>query len=1171
MHFERNQEYKPRPNQKCVIESIVNAVRSGRKKLLLYAVMRFGKSNVAIWAAKKLGSKLTVILTGKADVKTEWEKTVESHQDFENFVFTSVEGFTEQFEAQNRDKNIVVFTTLQDLAGSLDEAKCKHKFLFKKVIDLLVIDETHFGARASIYGQVFRSKENEDQDSDIFEDEMFDETIKNLNNLKVDVQLHLSGTPYRILLSGEFSKKDIVGQVQFTDILEAKQRWIDDNHDLSEEEPWKNDYFGFPEMVRFAFTPNKSSIKMLESLENSCRSADLNTLFQTESKAKSAASTTQFKYESNVLDLLKAIDGSEEDEDIFPFLNYKKIKEGNLTQHMVFVLPYKNSVDAMERLLNKENFLNLGSYKIFNVAGNTSKLQVFEVSRGVTECANNGQKTITLTVNKMLTGSTIPEWDTMIFFKETKSPQEYDQAIYRLQSPWIKNIIDTSNGEIIGKEDMKPQTLLVDFSPNRMFQIESERTLLINAVNLKKGNSEQEKELSRSFEYSPIIYLNKDKLVKATPTNVIEKIREFSLDKTIVDEARNLMVDQEFLRLSSTKSVISSQPIFGEKAGFKTPTYEEDDTDLEGSRPDSDDVGQRDSKGTGNNDQLDDNETELKDLEKRMQTYYSRIMLYAFLSPVKVKNLVNIIDHIDEHEKLARHLGLDKNFLIQMHEGLFFSIHVLLDNKIENISELRDKTPKENFAEILSKLGNISENEIITPKWVAELMVDSVFTHDQIEEYKKNPKNIIDLCSKSGVFLMLVYQKLRSAGVEHEVLKDRLFAVATSEMPYEFTRFAYETFNWNIDHLVDVDILNSYQLINDESVINKLIKYYGDENMKFDVVIGNPPFQNEGIGEVARDEPIYNKFMDQAYKVADKGCFISPGRFLFNAGQTPKAWNEKMLNDKHLKVEFYEQDSSKVFPNTDIKGGVAVTYRDVNKDYGAIGIYTAFSELNSILSKVINDSYESLNTLLFGKSSYKFTSKIYEEHPELKGRVSSTELKSISSNIFRKLPEVFFESKQNNNQVRILGREDGKRVFKWIEREYIENHPNLEKYKVVLPASNGTGVIGEVLSTPLVVDPLVGHTQTFVSFGIFEDRFDAENLLKYVKSKFLRLMLGTMKVTQHNQSKEVWKNVPLQDFSSNSDIDWSRTIHEIDQQLYTKYGLNQEEINFIESKVKEMK
>lgn len=124
-----------------------------------------------------------------------------------------------------------------------------------------------------------------------------------------------------------------------------------------------------------------------------------------------------------------------------------------------------------------------------------------------------------------------------------------------------------------------------------------------------------------------------------------------------------------------------------------------------------------------------------------------------------------------------------------------------------------------------------------------------------------------------------------------------------------------------------------------------------ESEMKFDVVIGNPPYQETGE---ARDEPIYHYFIDEAYKIADKSILITPARFLFKAGQTPKNWMEKMLEDKHLKVQFYELKSGKVFTGTDIKGGVAITYRDVDKDLGPIGVFTIFETLNGIVKKSKN-------------------------------------------------------------------------------------------------------------------------------------------------------------------------------------------------------------------------
>lgn len=343
----------------------------------------------------------------------------------------------------------------------------------------------------------------------------------------------------------------------------------------------------------------------------------------------------------------------------------------------------------------------------------------------------------------------------------------------------------------------------------------------------------------------------------------------------------------------------------------------------------------------------------------------------------------------------------------------------------------------------------------------------------------------------------------------------------------------------------------------------------GENEMKFDVVIGNPPYQQETEGN-NRDLPIYNYFMDSAYEISDKSCLITPARFLFNAGQTPKAWNKKMLSDEHLKVIYYEQDSSNVFSNTDIKGGIAITYRDVQANFGEIGTFTSYEELNTILHKVLSAGEPSISDIHFGRSSYKLTADVYLDNPELKGRVKESEEKSIGSNIFDKLPEIFLDAPTEKATVQIYGRQNNSRVYKWVNPKYIAPHENFDKYKIFVPKSNGSGAIGEVLSTPLIGEPLIGHTQTFISFGAFDNQVEAENLLKYIKTKFARTLLGTMKITQDNATKEVWKNVPLQDLTDNSDIDWSQSVADIDRQLYQKYNLSQEEIDFIEEKVKAM-
>lgn len=120
-----------------------------------------------------------------------------------------------------------------------------------------------------------------------------------------------------------------------------------------------------------------------------------------------------------------------------------------------------------------------------------------------------------------------------------------------------------------------------------------------------------------------------------------------------------------------------------------------------------------------------------------------------------------------------------------------------------------------------------------------------------------------------------------------------------------------------------------------------------------------------------------------------------------------------------------------------------------------------------------------------------------------------------------------------------------------------------------VPKSNGSGALGEVLSTPLIGEPLIGHTQTFISIGSVDSREQAENILKYIKTKFARVLLGILKVTQDNPVS-TWAKVPLQDFTVNSDIDWTQSVADIDRQLYQKYDLSPEEIAFIETHVREM-
>ena len=222
------------------------------------------------------------------------------------------------------------------------------------------------------------------------------------------------------------------------------------------------------------------------------------------------------------------------------------------------------------------------------------------------------------------------------------------------------------------------------------------------------------------------------------------------------------------------------------------------------------------------------------------------------------------------------------------------------------------------------------------------------------------------------------------------------------------------------------------------------------------------------------------------YSLSNVVELIHPAKFLFNAGATPTAWNKKMLQDEHFKVLYYEEDGHKVFPalSTPLRGGVAITYRDSLSKFGAIKAFNKYPEVNAVLNRVTNKpDFISLMDIVYSRTSYRLTDKMHEDHPDAITKVSKGHAYDMSSNIFNLLPEIFFDLKPNDGKdyIQILGRIDKKRVYKFIQREYVKETDNLDYYKLYVAQANGSGEFGETMSEPVVAKPGVGATETFLS------------------------------------------------------------------------------------------
>ena len=1210
--FPRIETYPMRPNQEKTVNAFKTAIANGRKNLLMYAVMRFGKSFTSMCCAVEMGAKLVVVVSAKADVKAEWKKTVESHVKFDGYEFVTADTLSHNnhaiTERLNSGKKVVVFLTLQDLQG--EQIKDKHQEVFGQDIDLLLVDETHFGARAEKYGEVLKNANNYEsdvknkKDSDDFVD--VEEADKTIKALKTNITIHLSGTPYRILMGSEFKKEDIIAFYQFTDIVDEQKAW-DNEHILDDEcKEWDNPYYGFPQMVRFAFRPNESSRKRLEELRKAGTTYAFSALFKPQSIKKADDGThKKFIYEREILDLLEVIDGSKSDDELLGFLDYDKLKEGKMCRHIVIVLPYCASCDALEELIktNKDKFRNLGGYEIINISG-VDKPNAYkspkEIKTSITNHEQNGKKTITLTVNRMLTGSTVPEWDTMLYLKDTASPQEYDQAVFRLQNQYVKTFKDETTGKTI-KFNMKPQTLLVDFDPNRMFVMQEKKSKIYNANVDTGGNSELEKRIRKELQISPIITINKDKIERVVATDILEAVSNYQKDKGIKDEALEIPVDLSILDDSAIRAVIELENEIGSKSGLSVPAHDGED-EGDGSEldvpetPSGDDTDEETPSTDTTPTSADDKRKQEISLTKKVQSYYTRILLFAFITKDTVISLFDIIAKMETEEngRIAKNLGLSKQILTLLNKKTNKFVLSDLDYKIQdlnNLSRATDLAPAERANVAVNKFGKLGDAIVITPSNICDDMVH-LLPEEFIKSLPTTNGKVLDIAGTAGEFAVALHKRMTELGLDKDFIANAIYTIPKSSICYELTRKLYEMLELNVHNIakefiatdmldvkigeeIDYDKIKALLTQNKPFETIKLTDTLTEgetEMIKFEAVVGNPPYQEDDGGAQKSARPIYNYFVDISKKMkATYVSMITPTRW-FAGGKGLDKFRDKMLNDSHIRVLHDFLHPEDVFPDTNNRGGVCYflidqTYDNteslvdiITHDKKGVIRYSKRSMKTKDLDIFIRDaqSISILDKVISDENVETMTSHISPRKPF-----------GLDGNFIKSVD--FYSTTENlSNPVKCYGK--AKNVG-YVERAIIKSHTEwIDSWKVFMPYANNIGTeLNDDNQNTFVVAPNSICTETFLVAGadMALTQISAQNLAVYLRTKFARFLLSLAKISQHGTSK-TYQFIPLQDFTANSDIDWSKSIPEIDQQLYAKYNLTEEEISFIESMIKPM-
>lgn len=1146
--FVPNVEYtKLRDNQQQVVENFKTALSKGRKKLLMYAVMRFGKSITAMSCAEAMEDcRIVVIVSAKADVKSGWEETIKTIKNFEDFDFANGEKFKENpnyiSEVRSEGKKLAICLTLQDISTS--EIKERYHELFNQTqIDLLIVDETHFGARAEHYGRVLQQNPLLKKEAD--EDDK-EETLENLqqivHTLNSRVQLHLSGTPYRILMGNEFAEDDIICQCTYPDIIEAGREWDERYLDIKDE--WENPYYGFPQMIRFAFNFNKSSLKKLEQLKASGKDFAFEALFET---YKDQEGSIRFVNESEVLDLLKAINSGDEDENVLSFLNNERIKNGQLCHHIVMVLPRRAACDAMQRLISVHPEIKpLSDYVTINAAGTVNRIKkLSQIKSIISSSERSNKRTLTLTVNRMLTGTTVPEWDTMIFLKGTSSPQEYDQATYRLQNPYVIDYKDESGRTV--RRNMKPQTLLVDFSPERVFFLQEQRAFYNSTNSHRLGNNWIEEEITREISISPILFVNKDKLQEVSAVDIIDKLRKYSSERSILDEAREIGTDYSLRDDSVLFDVINRYAAIDSKNIMKTKAHEGNETDAD--VPDNESSTDAKEKQTNKS---DSDKKEPDNFEKKLATFYSHILFFAYLTHDRVKTLVDILNVCDseDNKRIANHLGLDLCILKRLSTKMHPSRREMLEYKIANVNDLsHDSTldPTEKVEQAMKQFGRWSESEIVTPANIANDMIALIPDNRITEKFR-----ILDIASKEGEFANALFKRYG------EKVRHSIYSLPTSGVAYEFTRKVYEEIGLPIENIISV--FNSYDLLGSNKDQNiQIIK-----NMKFNAIVGNPPYQERNGSGGTNDAPIFQEFAMIATKCAsDFVCMILKAVW-FAGGRKAliEGYRKHMLTCRNVKDLTVFEDSTDVFQNMEIKGGVCYYLED--KKYIGDCIYTLHSGKRTV--EIIRNLHD-FDILIRDPKLNDLVIKIMRLSSLGKdGYVDSI----VSSDTPFGIPTDPEKNKKDKIKVKAVPGEgdislyylkDYKRLVGYIDRDCVKkNTSDIDSYKVYIPKAYGAG---ETYPHQILGQPEYGGNRSVCSqtylYTKFETEIEARNFISYLKTRFFRILVLASKVTQDAMSS-VYRFVPIQDFSR----PWT------DADLYAKYNLTKDEIAYIESMIKPM-
>lgn len=1179
-----------RPEQKEAIERTVKQFKKNNR-MLWNAKMRFGKTLSALEVVKRCGYKKTIILTHRPVVNDGWYEDFGKIFHGTDYIYGSkANGYTLD-DLLSKNKGFVYFASIQDLRGSevVGGKFDKNNTVFDTVWDCVIVDEAHEGTKTTLGDETIKAIIKEDQ-----------------NKTKL---LALSGTPFNIL--NEY-QEDSIYTWDYIMEQECKSEW--DKQHFGDSNPYEE----LPEMRIYTYDlgdllHNKNYITYEDKAFNFTEFFRTWTGDYSKDYAQmpETAKIGDFVHEQDILSFLNLMTKSDE-KSSYP---YSKDEYRELFKHSLWMVPGVKEAKALKELMLKHPVFGCGQFNVVNVAGSDDE-ESADALNSVRTAISDAEKvdtyTITLSCGKLTTGVTVKEWTAvfMLAGSFSTSAANYLQTIFRVQSPCNKN----------GK--FKTTAYVFDFAPDRTLKMVSEAV----SVSAKAGKtgSDDKVILGKFLNFCPVISVAGSQMKEYKADRLLQQLKKAYADKVVRNgfDDNNLYNDEllklndmdieEFNKLKGiigkSKAAPKQNDITVNNQGLTNEEYEElEKIEKKKKKELSEEEKARLEELKHKKKVRNDAISILRGISIRMP-----LLIYGADIPYEEEiTLDKFIENVDEsswNEFMPN--GVTKEVFSDFRKYYDEDIFIAAGRRIRNIAREADTlTPTERvkkIAALFSNFKNPDKETVLTPWRVVNMhMSDCLGGYDFFDEKHEFPVDkprfvdrgqvtkdtfsninaqILEINSKTGLYpLYVTYSIYREKckkykenqlslelqrDIWNDTIQNNVFVICKTPMAKQITQrtlAGYSNIKINA-HYFD-DLIN--QLKNKpQQFIDRVLKpsYWkkGDAGqMKFDAVVGNPPYQEETGGAGRQAKPVYNYFVESAIKLnCQYASMIMPSRW-FAGGMGLDDFRTMMMNNGHISYIKDFVNAKECFPDISISGGVCYFLYNINSKKDCIfinvtngqstqmarplnefDVLVRYNEAVSILHKIICD-FESVSKIVSPISPFGISTKT-------RGLSNKTSLNKYALHSSKGISYLKSDDFERGNEY--LG------CFKVLVSQTSAEHagePSKDgKYRVL---TSSMKVIG--------INDICTHS--YILVGQFENEKEANNTLKYLQTKFVRFLM-LLALTSIHISKNTFQFVPMQDFSSSSDINWSKSVSEIDKQLYAKYNLSEDEIAFIEEKIKPM-